>query len=251
MTMPLLEARGLTTGYGETVIVRDLDLVVHAGEVVTLLGPNGAGKTTTVMALAGALPTMGGHVLMSGRATNAPLDRRVRAGLGLVTEQRAVLMDMTVAENLQVCRGDMDLALTLFPELSEHMARRAGLLSGGQQQMLALARALSRRPTLLIADELSLGLAPVIVARLLSAIRTVADEGVGVLLVEQHVHAALRHADRGYLMRRGEVRLEGAAAELRRRLGDIEASYLAGGRSDPGNRDGRTAQETCGTDHSP
>jgi ABC-type branched-subunit amino acid transport system ATPase component len=233
----LVEARRLCAGYGEMAVVRDLDLAVHAGEVVTLLGPNGAGKTTTVMTLAGALRPLQGEVLMLGRATTARLDQRVRAGLGLVTERRAVLMEMTVAENLRVNRGDFDLALSLFPELSDHLRRRVGLLSGGQQQMLALARALSRRPKLLIADELSQGLAPVIVSRLLSAIRAAADEGIGVLLVEQQVHAALQYADRGYVLRRGQLELEASASELRERLDEIESSYLRG---KPSQAPGRT-----------
>jgi branched-chain amino acid transport system ATP-binding protein len=224
----VLEARGLTAGYGrESVIVRDLDLAVAAGEVVALLGPNGAGKTTTLLTLCGELPALGGDVWWRGAPTSAPFFRRARQGLGLVTEQRAVLMSMTVAENLRVSRCDRARALGLFPELGEHLNRRAGLLSGGQQQMLALARALARDTALLLVDELSLGLAPLVVDRLLDAVRAAADAGVGVLLVEQHVHKAMQVADRAYVMRRGRIRLSGTTAELRGRVEEIETSYLA------------------------
>jgi ABC-type branched-subunit amino acid transport system ATPase component len=223
----VIEARGLVAGYGSTQIVRSLDLEVQASEVVALLGPNGAGKSTTLLTLAGELPALGGSVYLHGRETTAPLHQRVRAGLGLVSEERAVLMRMTVAENLRVNGGDTDYALELFPELVAHLKRRVGMLSGGQQQMLALARALSRRPSVLLADELSLGLAPIIVDRLLAAVRDAADSGVGVLLVEQHVHKALEHADRVYIMRRGEIKLSGAAADLRNRVDEVQQLYLA------------------------
>jgi branched-chain amino acid transport system ATP-binding protein len=223
----VIQTRGLKAGYGATAIVRDLDLEVRAGEVVALLGPNGAGKSTSILTIAGELPMLGGEVYLHGQKTTGPLYQRVRAGLGLITEERTVLMRMTVAENLRVNRGDSDLAIELFPELEPHLKRRVGMLSGGQQQMLALARALSRRPTALLADELSLGLAPLVVDRLLAAVRKAADEGVGVLLVEQHIHKALEIADRCYIMRRGEIELEGSAAELTNRLDDIQKLYFA------------------------
>ena len=223
-----LEARGLTAGYGSSsVIVRDLDLAVAPGEVVALLGPNGAGKTTTILTMCGELPPIGGEVLLHGEPTSAPLHQRARRGLGLVTEERAVLMGLTVAENLRVGRCDRERALALFPELEEHLERRVGLLSGGQQQMLALARALSRDTRVLLADELSLGLAPIVVDRLLRAVRSAADGGVGVLLVEQHVHKALQISDRVYVMRRGRIEVSGTTEELRDRVEEIQASYLA------------------------
>jgi ABC-type branched-subunit amino acid transport system ATPase component len=222
----VLEARGLSAGYGSTAIVSNLDLEVHAGEVVALLGPNGAGKSTTILTLAGELPALAGEMRLHGQATTASLYRRVRDGLGVVLEQRTVLMKMTVAENLRVNRGDTEYALQLFPELVDHLKRRVGMLSGGQQQILALARALSRRPSVLLADELSLGLAPVVVGRLLRAVREAADDGVGVLLVEQHVHKALEIADRVYVLRRGEIQLSGPAEQLRDRVDDIQQIYF-------------------------
>jgi len=221
-----IEARNLVAGYGAITIVRDLDLAVEPGEIVALLGPNGAGKTTTLHTLAGLLAPIGGQVLLHGSVAVGPLHRRVRRGLGLVTEQRSVLMRLTVADNLRVNRGDTDLALRLFPELRPHLARRAGLLSGGQQQMLALARALSRRPSVLMADELSLGLAPIVVTRLLAAVRGAADEGVAVLLVEQHLDKALDVADRAVVMHRGQIRLRGTAQEVRAGMSQVVASYL-------------------------
>ncbi len=224
----VLEARQLDAGYRrDLTIVRGLDLVVQPGEVVALLGANGAGKTTTLSTLAGELPALGGTVLWEGEPLTTPLFRRARKGLAFVTDERAVLMKLTAAENLRVGRCDTDHALRLFPELEPHLRRRVGLLSGGQQQMLALAIALARKPRVLLADELSLGLAPMIVDRLLQAVRTAADEGLGVLLVEQHVHKAMAVADRAYVMQRGEVRLSGTAAELRGRVDEIQQSYLS------------------------
>ena len=223
----VIEARGLHAGYNGRAVVRDVSLNVAPGEVVALLGPNGAGKTTTLMTLAGDLPQISGEVLLHGQPTTAALHKRVRAGLGLVSEERAVLTRMTVAENLRVNRGDADQALELFPELRDHVNRRVAMLSGGQQQMLALGRALCRRPSILLADELSLGLAPIVVNRLLSAVRTAADSGVGVLLVEQHIHKALAIADRVYVMRHGEIEMEGNGADILGRIDEVQQLYFA------------------------
>jgi sulfate-transporting ATPase len=180
------------------------------------------------MTLAGDIPALGGEITMTGHVvTTMPLHQRVGRGLGLVAEQRTVLMSMTVEENLKVNKGDFNYAMELFPELQPHLKRRVGMLSGGQQQMLALARALSRRPTVLLADELSLGLGPIVVARLLQALRDAADSGVGVLLVEQHVHQALSIADRAYVLRRGEVLMSGTAREVAARIDEVQGSYLS------------------------
>jgi branched-chain amino acid transport system ATP-binding protein len=225
----LIEARGLSAGYGKMAVVRDIDLHVDAGEVVALLGANGAGKTTTLLTLAGELTPMKGEVHFLEAATRAPMHTRCRNGLGYVTEERSVIMDMTVADNLKLAGVAPATAFGYFPALERILGRRAGLCSGGEQQMLSLARALGREPTVLLADELSLGLAPIIVANLLKAVRDAATErGVGVLLVEQHVRQALDIADRVYLMERGRIVLSGTAEEAVGQLDKIEAAYLAG-----------------------
>jgi branched-chain amino acid transport system ATP-binding protein len=223
----LLEAKQLAAGYHGHPVVRDVDLQVESGEVVALIGPNGAGKTTTLMTLAGHLRPIGGEVLFRGApGRKQPAYRRARRGLSFVTEERSIFASLSASENLRVGGCDVDIALNLFPELKPLMRRRAGLLSGGEQQMLTLARALARKPRLLLADELSLGLAPLIVKRLLLAVREAADtDGIGVLLVEQHVRHALRVADRVYVMRRGQIVLQGAAGDVEDRLSE---AYLVG-----------------------
>lgn len=229
----LLEARGLSAGYGNMAVVREVNLQVRARQVVALLGANGAGKTTTLLTLAGDLRPLGGEILWCGAPARGSLSRRARKGIGLVTEERSVFMGLTAAENLRVGRGKADDALAMFPELRRHLHRRAGLLSGGQQQMLSLGRALAARPRVLLADELSLGLAPIVVSRLLNAVRRAADMGIGVLLVEQHVRQALAVADYGYVLRRGRLVLAGPGAQLRKQIADIEATYLAEPVDDP------------------
>jgi branched-chain amino acid transport system ATP-binding protein len=223
---PLLKLEGLVAGYGKVSIVRDVNLEVGNGEVVALLGPNGAGKTTTILTIAGELAPLGGFVHCLGLVDGASLHERTRAGLALVTDAHAVFMRMTVAENLRVFHTTADTVVEIFPELETHLHRRVALLSGGQQQMLALGLALSRRPTLILADELSIGLAPIIVDRLFSVLRAAADDGVGVLLVEQYVHKALAIADRVYVMDRGRIAMSGTAADLRERVDEIQSSYL-------------------------
>jgi branched-chain amino acid transport system ATP-binding protein len=227
--MPLLGAQELTIGYGSMPVVRGINLHVEQGEVVALLGSNGAGKTTTLAALSGALPTMSGEIRLHGKpATTMPAHKRARAGLGYVPEGRSVFAQLSVAGNLRVARCDLENALGLFPELRPMLSRKGGLLSGGEQQMLALARALGQRPTILLADELSLGLAPLIVDRLLEALLEAGRQGTGILLVEQHIRKALAVADRAYVMQQGRVVLEGSAADLARRTEEIEGSYLGG-----------------------
>jgi branched-chain amino acid transport system ATP-binding protein len=216
---PLLECRGLAAGYGTVAVVRDVDLHVEPGEVVALIGPNGAGKTTTLLTLAGELPTIAGDVVFRGRVTKAPLFRRVRNGMGFVTEERSVFMALTTEENLRIAGVSRADAVGIFPELGPLMARTAGLLSGGEQQMLTLARALARDPKLLLVDELSLGLAPVGVTRLLQTVRRAADEqSTGILLVEQHVRQALHIADRVYVMQRGRIVMSGTAHDVHGRI---------------------------------
>jgi branched-chain amino acid transport system ATP-binding protein len=225
----LIAAHGLCAGYGGVPVVSDLELEIGAGEVVALLASNGAGKTTTLMTLAGDLPPMKGTVTWKGVSTRAPLHRRARQGLSLISEQRWVFMGLSTADNLRLGRGGIEKALALFPELRPHLRRKVGLLSGGQQQLLALARALASGPELLLADELSLGLAPIVVHRLLGAVREAANRGVGVLLVEQHVRQALAVADRAYILHRGRIAMSGNAGDLLRRIDEIERLYLTGG----------------------
>ncbi len=224
----MLAARGLCVGYGDAPVVRDVDLDVRAGRVVALLGPNGAGKTTTLLGLVGDRPATGGTVLWHGKPTTAALPARARAGLAFVPEDRSVIMQLTARENLRVGRCDPAVALDFFPELAAHLDRPAGVLSGGQQQMLALARALGRRPDALVADEMSLGLAPAMVHRLLAALRVAADAGMAVLLVEQHIRDALAVADDVYVMRAGRVDWSGSVAAARARRAGIEDAYLTG-----------------------
>lgn len=224
----VIEARGLTAGYGGTPAVHEIDLDVREGEVVALLGANGAGKTTTLLALAGEVPPIAGTVSFHGDGRRRPLHQRARRGLGFLTEERCVFMELTGWQNLKLGRGRPDIALAFFPELEEHLSKKVGLLSGGQQQMLALGRVLAGEPRVLLADELSLGLAPLVVERLLAAVRRAADAGVAVVLVEQHVRQALAVADRVQVMRRGRVVMSGDAADLRDDPEGIAAHYLSG-----------------------
>ena len=227
MTDTLIEAVGLSAGYGKLAVVHDVDLHVDAGEVVALFGANGAGKTTTLLTLAGELAPMAGEVRFLGEPTRSPMHVRCRNGLGYVTEERSVIMDMSVADNLKLASVPPADAFRYFEALERIMDRKAGLCSGGEQQMLSLARALGREPKVLLADELSLGLAPIIVTNLLQAVRDAADQrGVGVLLVEQHVRRALAVADRAYVLERGRITLGGTAAEVSGQIDKIEAAYL-------------------------
>jgi branched-chain amino acid transport system ATP-binding protein len=223
----MLEVRGLTVGYGDVPVVNGIDLRVGAGELVALLGPNGAGKTTTMLALSGVIPATG-DIRFEGQPLRGPLHRRARRGLGLITEERAVFRQLSTRTNLSLGASGVEGALAIFPELERLLDRQAGLLSGGEQQMLVLARALAARPRLLLVDELSLGLAPLIVRRLLTALRAAAEEGTGVLLVEQHAQQALEVADRAYVLLRGNINLEGSGAEMLERLDEIEGAYLGG-----------------------
>ncbi len=233
-TVPMLEVTDLTAGYFGIPAVRDVELQVARGEVVALLGPNGAGKTTTLSTVAGLLKPLSGEVLFDGEAIGgrAP-ERLAREGLSMVPEDRALFFDLTARENLRLAtRGEsMTVAevLEMLPELEKCLGRRAGVLSGGEQQMLTLARGLMSRPRLLLVDEMSLGLAPVIVERLMPVLRRAAEQhGTAVLFVEQHVPQALELADRAYVMVNGRIVLEGTAADLRNRRDLLEASYLGG-----------------------
>jgi branched-chain amino acid transport system ATP-binding protein len=222
-----VQAELVSAVYGPQAVIYDVDIAVYPGEVVGLLGANGAGKTTTLLTLAGELPPLAGRVLIDGASTTAPLYRRARAGLAFVPAEKSVFMGLTARDNLRVAEADIDAALELFPELEKRLGVRAGLLSGGEQQMLTLARALSRKPRVLLADELSMGLAPLVVKRLLGAVVRAAQQmGTAVLLVEQHVRKALEHCDRAYVMHRGHVALSGASGDLLEQITEIENHYL-------------------------
>jgi branched-chain amino acid transport system ATP-binding protein len=232
VSAPLLAVEGLSTGYLGIPAVRRLSLTVAAGEVVALLGPNGAGKTTTLSTIAGLLKPISGEIQLNGEdISGRPAYRLARLGIALVPEDRALFYGLTVRENLRMARTaealGLDELLGMLPELEKCLGRKAGVLSGGEQQMLAVGRALISRPRLLLVDEMSLGLAPVIVERLLPILRRVAVEiGAGVLFVEQHISMALAIADRAYVLNHGELVLEGDAADLRGRRDLVEASYM-------------------------
>ena len=236
--MALLEIDDMSTGYNGVPVVRNLNLHVNEGEVVALLGPNGAGKTTTLLTTSALNPILGGDIRVMGNSVKGRRPHLIaREGLAHVPEDRSLFFQLTVRENLKLgaAKGSADLnqALGYFPALEKLMDRKAGLLSGGEQQMLAMARALTVKPKMLMVDEMSLGLAPIIVERLLPVLRRIADEtGAGVLLVEQHVHLALEVADRAYVMNHGSMVLEGDAKHLAANRHLLESSYLGGGEID-------------------
>ena len=227
-----LECRGLSGGRGTTVVFRDLDLAVVDGSVLALLGPNGAGKSTLLLTLAGLLPAKAGEVEVDGvalRTGNAVAANH--AGVVLVPDNRSLFTSLTVAENLEVGRrrggtAPRDL-VDIFPALEKRWGVAAGALSGGEQQMLAMARALIQDPKVLLVDEMSMGLAPLIVTTLFETVHRIAsDHGAAVVLVEQHVKLALEVADEAAVLNRGEIVLRGAADELRADPQRMERAYL-------------------------
>jgi sulfate-transporting ATPase len=222
----LIGARDLAVGYYGHPVVEGIEFSVHSGEIVALLGANRAGKTTTLLALAGVIAPLKGDVYWLGTRITERVSMRKLAdqGLGFLTAERSVFQQLTVAENLRVGRCDVDRALSLFPELRPVMRRKVGLLSGGEQQMLGLARALARNPRVLLVDELSLGLAPKITSRLMEVLREAADTGIGVILVEQHVPLALGIADQVCVIAGGRMTLAGAVGEVSHR---VDAAFLA------------------------
>jgi ABC-type branched-subunit amino acid transport system ATPase component len=232
MSDAVLSLESLTAGYDQAPVIRNLELTVSAGEVVALLGANGAGKTTTLRVISGIVHPMSGRVTFAGDdlARKSPT-KRAQLGIAHVPEGRGIFFGLTVGEHFRLkYRGeelDEEIAFEYFPLLRELKHRRTGLLSGGEQQMLAVGRALARKPRLLLLDELSLGLAPVIVERLLPIVQEYAQaSGCPVLLVEQHVQLALEVADRGYVLSHGEIVLHDTADALRANRQLLISSYL-------------------------
>lgn len=226
----LLKLDSVTAGYGEALAVFGIDLTVREGEITALLGPNGAGKTTMLLTIMGFLKPVQGDITSLGKSIIGRSPHSLaRDGWAFVPDDRALLSGLTVAENIAIVRNKKIDPYELFPELKKLVNRRAGLLSGGEQQMLALARALSTRPKLLMVDELSLGLAPIVVGRLLDALKDAASSfGTGVLLVEQQVERALRIAKYGHILVHGRIQVAADAATLLRQREIVEASYLGG-----------------------
>ncbi len=230
--MSLFACSDLRAGYGDITIIPSFELRAPAGSVVAVLGPNGAGKTTLLTTIAGLLPAQSGTVSVDGREIpNGRPAVAARAGVVLVPDDRALFTTLTVEENLRAAQGKrtstVDAAFDLFPALVGRRKLLAGNLSGGEQQMLAVARALVQEPRVLLIDEMSMGLAPVIVEQLLPMVRRIATESNAVvILVEQHVALALEVADRALVLVHGRVSLEGAASELRADPGLLEAAYF-------------------------
>jgi branched-chain amino acid transport system ATP-binding protein len=236
--MNLLAVENLKVSYGGIQALKGIDLTVAPGELVALIGSNGAGKTTTLKALAGLLHPTAGQIHYDGKSLyDIPAHQRVHNGLALVPEGRGIFARLTVAENLQMgaytrndtrqIGEDLERMYTLFPRLAERRTQHAGTLSGGEQQMVAMARALMSRPKLLMLDEPSMGLAPMMVAKIFGTIRDISAQGVSILLVEQNAKLALEVAQRGYVLEGGLVTLSGVSSEL---LGSdaVQRAYLGG-----------------------
>jgi len=235
-SQPLLELRGLEVAYGGIRAVRGIDLRVDSGELVCLIGANGAGKSTTLRAICGLVPLAGGDIVYDGQSINGRKSfELVRRGLVMVPEGRGIFGQLTIEENLAMgayvrrdaaqVRQDTERVFTLFPRLAERRKQAAGTLSGGEQQMVAMGRAMIARPKLLLLDEPSMGLAPLMVEKVFEVVRTIAAEGVTILLIEQNAKLALEHSHRGYVMESGELTLSGPARDL---LTDpkVRAAYL-------------------------
>ncbi len=239
MSVPLLSLRQVCAAYGRVEALRSVSLDIHAGEIVTLIGANGAGKSTLLMAICGRPAPRSGNVAFAGEDITAlPTHAIVRRGIAVAPEGRRIFPRMTVLENLRLgaivadpagFNRDAERMFALFPRLAERQAQSAGTMSGGEQQMLAIARALMSRPKLLLLDEPSLGLAPLVIRQIFAAIGDInRQEGLAVLLVEQNAHQALRLAHRGYVLRTGRIVVSGTGTELLANP-QVRAAYLEGG----------------------
>ncbi len=241
---PLLSAEGLELAYGAISACRDITFHVDEGEIVTLIGANGAGKSTTLRAVAGALQPRAGRIRFGGRdITRLPSHERVALGIALVPEGRRVFPYLTVRENLELgafkyrqdggkVRRLIDKAFGMFPRLRERASQNAGTLSGGEQQMLALGRAMMSEPLLICLDEPSLGLAPMVVQDIFRTIQAINDGGTSVLLVEQNARYALKTASRGYVLQTGEIIASGSCADLQND-DRVRQAYLGRGAAEP------------------
>lgn len=233
---PILEVRDLRVSYGAIEALKGVSLTLSAGEIVTLIGANGAGKSTTLRAIMGLVPAAAGEVRFRGVPTGrTPTHELVRGGLILVPEGRAIFANLTVRENLEMgaysrrdrqgIAADFEKVFRIFPRMKEREKQVGGTLSGGEQQMLAIGRALMSRPQVLLLDEPSLGLAPILVHTIFEAIEEIHGEGTPVLLVEQNANAALKHSNRAYVLETGRVTLEGSSAEVAANPG-VKEAYL-------------------------
>jgi branched-chain amino acid transport system ATP-binding protein len=235
----MLEVEGLSVERGGRRVVRDVSLEIPAGEITALLGPNGAGKSTLVLAIGGVLRPLSGSVKLNGKVVSGRRPEKIRGfGLAIVPEGRRLLPDLTVDDNLRVATYTLSRAraaqartraLEMFPELQKRLRQSARSLSGGEQQMVVLAQALVTSPHYVVIDELSLGLAPVVLNRLLPTIRSLAQDGIGVLLIEQFATVALALANRAHIMEGGTLRYSGTAEELRQKPDLLSAAYLLRG----------------------
>lgn len=225
MSTPILEFRGVNTHYGPVHVLKDVDLTINAGEIVCLLGGNASGKTTTLKTILGMVMPSSGTVVLDGQdMTKASTSERVRVGVSMVPENRRLFKRMTVRENLEIgsylredrdeLEGDMERIFDLFPRVKERLSQKAGTLSGGEQQMVAVGRALMARPKVLLMDEPSMGLAPVLVAQNFEIIEQINEAGTTVFVVEQNANMALSIADRGYVLQTGQIVLSNTAENL-------------------------------------
>lgn len=235
---PLLEIKGLEVRYGGIRALKGIDLKVMPGEIVAMIGSNGAGKTTTLKTVARLLPIAAGEITFAGKRINdVGTADLVGAGVSLVPEGRAIFPNLTVRENLELgaylhrdaraMKETLEDVVTLFPRLGERMKQEGGTLSGGEQQMLAIGRAMMARPALLLLDEPSLGIAPKLVMQIFESIKKIAHAGVTILVVEQNTRVALASSQRAYVLKTGEIAMEGKSAELAKNE-EIRAAYLGG-----------------------